>query len=143
MGATRYFFVMRWHKLQLYNEVAAVWEEQTELKETLRGKYGEAMVEFCRQCVRLQRYPEDYDPTDEEDVDKFTSWRRQVGESIGDCALFLGGPAVVLGLLWTEAAAEFPNIAMGHWHGLEATLNAMLAAVSGRGRAVSTPVPLF
>jgi len=125
----RYYFVVRWHKLAVYNEAAGVWEEQGELKEGLRAKYGEAVVEFCRQCVRLQRYPPDFDPSDDEDVEKFTSWRRQVGESVGDCTRFLGGASVVLGMLWSQAAAEFQNVATGDWTGLEASLNAMLSAV--------------
>lgn len=95
---------------------------------------------LCRQCVRHLSYPLDYDATDKEEVDKFDAWRRQVGDTVGDCCLFLGVNAV-LSLLWEEAAQEGPVVAStGNWLKLEGSLKAMLAAVRERECCnISTP----
>ena len=55
----------------------------------------------------------------------------QVRETLGDCCLFLGGSAPVLGLLQTMATADAAALdASGQWVPLEGALSAMIGAVT-------------
>ena len=131
-----YGFFQGWHHMRRYNEAVDTFEIQDELKGALKLKYNDEVVTLALQCVRLMAYPADYDQTDREEVENFTSWRHEVSDALEDCCIFLGQRNVV-SMIWQRlVAVEYPQLqASGDWRGLEGCLYALLpvmGSVAGR-----------
>jgi len=74
------------------------------------SRYGDALVELCKQCVRLMEYPSEYDATDDEEVAGYLFFDQEE-ERAGLRVLLLPLPAIIKpSRVFIETAILYLNV---------------------------------